>query len=174
MIKKCNDHYKFDLETAPGGLAPSDNANFYREDIPVLFFFTHIHEDYHRPGDDIEKVNVEGSKRILHMVYDVVTEVANAKDRPAFTEENSQALPKDFRQKMMQQRELALQRQQARGAAGSARSRARMRRLGFSPPAPCWGSPRWFELRRARAPLLGRVCARRPWPGISTRMAGSS
>ena len=36
------------------------------------------------------------------MVYDVVTEVAGARERPAFTEENSQALPKDFRQKMMQ------------------------------------------------------------------------
>ena len=102
LVKKYNDHYKFNLETAPGGLAPSDNSNFYREDIPVLFFFTHVHEDYHLPGDDIEKVNVEASEKILYMVYDVVTEVAEAKERPAFTKENSQALPKDFQQKMME------------------------------------------------------------------------
>ena len=41
----------FDLEFDPSGLAPSDHASFYRSEIPVLFFYTGRHEDYHRPSD---------------------------------------------------------------------------------------------------------------------------
>ena len=102
LVKKYNERYKFNLETAPGGLAPSDNTNFYREGIPVLFFFTNIHEDYHLPGDDPGKVNSGGTERILRMVFDVVCDVAQAEERPAFTKEDSRALPKDFQKRMME------------------------------------------------------------------------
>ncbi len=102
LLAKYNDKYGFALETAPGGLAPSDNTNFYRKGIPVLFFFTNIHEDYHLPGDDPEKVNAAAAERILRMVFEVVHEVAQAEERPGFTKEDSRALPKDFQERMME------------------------------------------------------------------------
>ena len=40
-------------------MGTSDHTSFYLKNIPVLFFFTGTHEDYHKPSDDVEKVNFE-------------------------------------------------------------------------------------------------------------------
>jgi len=47
------------------GIGPSDHTSFYLKNIPVLFFFTGQHTDYHKPSDDVEKVNFAGEKTIL-------------------------------------------------------------------------------------------------------------
>jgi Zn-dependent M28 family amino/carboxypeptidase len=46
----------------------SDHASFYRKDIPVLFFFTGVHSDYHRPGDHSDKINLVGMAAIGQIV----------------------------------------------------------------------------------------------------------
>lgn len=51
------------------GAGPSDHASFYHSETPVLHFFTGQHEDYHKPSDDIEKINFEGLKKVAHLVY---------------------------------------------------------------------------------------------------------
>jgi len=51
----------------------SDHASFYRKDIPVLFFFTGVHSDYHRPGDHSDKINLEGMGSIGQIVGGVMT-----------------------------------------------------------------------------------------------------
>lgn len=55
-----------DLNThlTPDGFGPSDQSSFYARKIPVVYFFTGLHEDYHRPGDSAEKINVEGAIKI--------------------------------------------------------------------------------------------------------------
>ncbi len=55
----------------------SDHASFYRQDIPVLFFFTGVHSDYHRPGDHSDKINREGMAAIGSIVAGVVQTVGN-------------------------------------------------------------------------------------------------
>lgn len=50
----------------------SDHASFYRKDIPVLFFFTGVHTDYHRPGDHADKINLEGMAAIGSIVGGVM------------------------------------------------------------------------------------------------------
>ena len=52
----------------PSGKGPSDHTSFYLKDIPVLHFFTGQHEDYHKPGDDTEKINFEGIKTVADMI----------------------------------------------------------------------------------------------------------
>jgi hypothetical protein len=47
------------------GVGPSDHTSFYLKDIPVLFFFTGQHSDYHKPSDDVEKINFAGEKQVL-------------------------------------------------------------------------------------------------------------
>lgn len=47
------------------GIGPSDHTSFYLKNIPVLFFFTGQHSDYHKPTDDAEKVNYDGVKEVL-------------------------------------------------------------------------------------------------------------
>jgi len=46
----------------------SDHASFYRKDIPVLFFFTGMHSDYHRPGDHTDKLNLPAMGSIGQIV----------------------------------------------------------------------------------------------------------
>ena len=64
----------------------SDHASFYREDIPVLFFFTGAHQDYHKPSDDWDKIDYQGEKEILNFVYDLIVQLSTNKEKPIFTE----------------------------------------------------------------------------------------
>lgn len=65
------------LAKAPDGFGPSDHSSFYGEGIPVLHFFSNTHEDYHRPTDDWEKVNVEGIERVVELTARVVRRLAS-------------------------------------------------------------------------------------------------
>jgi hypothetical protein len=47
------------------GIGPSDHTPFYMKNIPVLFFFTGQHSDYHKPSDDTDKVNFPGEQQVL-------------------------------------------------------------------------------------------------------------
>ena len=67
----------------------SDHYNFYRKDIPSLFFFTGIHKDYHTPRDEADLVNYEGLKLISDLAEQVIDNAANRNDRLEF-----KALPK--------------------------------------------------------------------------------
>ena len=66
------------------GTGPSDHTSFYRKDIPVLFFFTGAHSDYHKPSDDADKINYAGELVILKFIYKVI-ESSNKKGKLAFT-----------------------------------------------------------------------------------------
>ncbi|MEQ8423534.1 MAG: M28 family peptidase, partial [Cyclobacteriaceae bacterium] len=54
------------------GVGPSDHTSFYLQDIPVVHFFTGQHEDYHKPGDDAEKLNYDGMVKISAMISRIV------------------------------------------------------------------------------------------------------
>ena len=64
------------VRASPGGLGPSDHSNFYQRDIPVMFFFTGDHDDYHTPRDHAWLVNPEGAARIIDLAGDLVEEFA--------------------------------------------------------------------------------------------------
>jgi hypothetical protein len=61
------------VKTDSSGSGPSDHASFYRKDIPVLFFFTGSHSDYHKASDDAEKINYEGQRAIVKYIYNIIT-----------------------------------------------------------------------------------------------------
>ncbi|GGG37083.1 M28 family peptidase [Bizionia arctica] len=65
----------FKLIESESGVGPSDHTSFYLQDIPVLHFFTGQHEDYHKPGDDSEKLNYEGMDAISNYIFDIITEL---------------------------------------------------------------------------------------------------
>jgi hypothetical protein len=62
----------------------SDHYSFYKKDIPVLFFFTGLHPDYHSPRDEADKVNYEGLKIISDLVDKIVLEFANTSEKLLF------------------------------------------------------------------------------------------
>ncbi|HEX7847477.1 MAG TPA: M20/M25/M40 family metallo-hydrolase, partial [Chitinophagaceae bacterium] len=74
----------FTIKIDSSGTGPSDHTSFYRKDIPVLFYFTGLHTDYHKPSDDADKVNYEGEKQIIQHILNTI-ESLNNKGRLAFT-----------------------------------------------------------------------------------------
>ena len=68
------------------GFGPSDHSSFYTKEIPVLFFFTGLHSDYHRPSDDWDLVNYQGIVRILDLVKNVVVELDSDAGAPDYIE----------------------------------------------------------------------------------------
>jgi hypothetical protein len=59
----------------------SDHYNFVKKDIPILFFSTGIHTDYHSPRDIIEKIDFKKMELITRTMYDIGLTVANKKTR---------------------------------------------------------------------------------------------
>ncbi|MFT3682258.1 MAG: M20/M25/M40 family metallo-hydrolase [Ferruginibacter sp.] len=74
----------FSVKTDSSGVGPSDHTSFYRKGIPVLFFFTGLHADYHKPGDDAEKINYNGELQVLKYTYGII-EAINKKGKITFT-----------------------------------------------------------------------------------------
>lgn len=65
------------------GTGPSDHTSFYRKDIPVLFYFTGLHTDYHKPTDDADKVNYDGELQIINHINKLI-EFADQKGKLTF------------------------------------------------------------------------------------------
>ena len=74
----------FTIKFDSSGTGPSDHTSFYRKDIPVLFFFTGAHSDYHKPTDDADKINYNGELQVVKYIYNVI-DAANKKGKFAFT-----------------------------------------------------------------------------------------
>lgn len=66
----------------------SDHYNFARQGIPILFFFNGVHDDYHRPSDEVEKVDFEKATRIVRLVYYLGLEIADNDARPVWNPES--------------------------------------------------------------------------------------
>ena len=66
------------------GYGPSDHYPFYAAGVPVLHFFTSTHEDYHRPSDDVEKVNIEGTARIAGLVAETALKLSSRAERLSY------------------------------------------------------------------------------------------
>ena len=76
---------QFILTLNADGYGPSDHSSFYAKQIPVLFFWTGTHADYHKPSDTADKINYEDESRILGVVANIVQNVAAADKRPTYT-----------------------------------------------------------------------------------------
>lgn len=84
LLDRLNKKYDFALKKVPGGMGPSDQASFYAKGLPVLFFFTGEHVDYHKPSDTADKINVQGMVRIADMGEEIVENFATRQDRPEY------------------------------------------------------------------------------------------
>lgn len=85
VLEQANERGQFNLFKVATGYGPSDHQSFYEAGIPVIFFFTGLHNDYHRPTDDFDKINFGGLTRITDTVSNVTLQLATRKDRPRYT-----------------------------------------------------------------------------------------
>lgn len=67
------------MSKVPDGIGPSDHASFSTKDVPVLHFFTDLHDDYHRATDDVVRINAEGMLRVVGVAEKLARALA---DRP--------------------------------------------------------------------------------------------
>lgn len=77
-----NDYFTNRYDSS--GRGPSDHTSFYLRNIPVLFFFTGLHSDYHKPTDDADKINYVGEYRIIQYILALI-KAADKKGKLAFT-----------------------------------------------------------------------------------------
>lgn len=81
----------FNVKVDSSGTGPSDHTSFYRKDLPVLFLFTGLHLDYHKPDDDADRINYEGEKEIVRYVQRLV-QATKAEEAMAFTKTKEQSM----------------------------------------------------------------------------------
>ncbi len=91
LLAKYNADSSFALKLEPDGFGPSDHASFYGKNIPVLFFFTGTHTDYHKPSDDWDKINYSGEEKVVRYVYSIAREVDGQKEKPLYARVESSA-----------------------------------------------------------------------------------
>jgi len=84
ILDQAESHSAFKYENSPGGYSSSDHTSFVAKGIPVLFFFSGLHSDYHKPSDTWEKINADSAAHLLDLVSNVALRLDNAADRPTF------------------------------------------------------------------------------------------
>ena len=71
----------------------SDHWTFYQARIPSIYVHTGLHGDYHRPSDDVEKINVDGIRLITGYLLEKVDQFADAETLPTFRSESRMDTP---------------------------------------------------------------------------------
>jgi hypothetical protein len=84
LTDDLNKPFDFKLMKVPGGSGPSDHASFYAKRVPVLFFFTGTHRDYHRPTDTPDKINAAGLLKVVDYVQALADHYAAVKQKPDY------------------------------------------------------------------------------------------
>ena len=93
-IMAADTEKPFQLTLNEDGFGPSDHSSFYARQIPVLFFWTGTHNDYHKPSDTFEKINYEDEALILKMVARIVNQLDTADKRLTYTTAKSDPAPR--------------------------------------------------------------------------------
>ena len=93
LVQRLAEGKDLNVKLSSEGYGPSDHTSFYVENIPVLFFFTGVHEDYHTPEDDVEKINLSGEKLVAEFVHDLIIEAANVPESLVYQEAGPKEQP---------------------------------------------------------------------------------
>ena len=86
LLKAHNETYNFKLGFSKEGYGPSDHSSFYSYDIPVFFFSTGAHMEYHTPKDKPSKINYRGLKEVTNYIYDLTKNLASSNMKLTFQE----------------------------------------------------------------------------------------
>lgn len=84
VINTQDKKLPFGIKIDSSGSGPSDHTSFYRKDIPVLFFFTGQHKDYHRPSDDADRINYNGELQVINYIESIIDKLNKQNQKLAF------------------------------------------------------------------------------------------
>ncbi len=82
LVRRAADAARMGVNLTQGTFAPSDQTSFVARGVPVLFFFTGNHGDYHTPDDDAARLDAEGEAHVLEVVSRTLRELLDAEERP--------------------------------------------------------------------------------------------
>lgn len=85
MVDQLKQNSPLNITTSQGGRGPSDHASFYNQNIPVLFFHTGLHPQYHKPTDDWPLIHTTEIEQVTRLAWLFVDHLANADTGPSFT-----------------------------------------------------------------------------------------
>jgi hypothetical protein len=91
LVYAKSDTSVIKLTLSDEGYGPSDHSSFYGKNIPVLFYFTGAHLDYHTPSDTYDKINYDGMVKISDLIFTMASELATARERLKFKESGPKA-----------------------------------------------------------------------------------
>lgn len=84
ILEQAKGSSQLQLELSKSGYASSDHTSFVVKQIPVLFFFSGLHSDYHKPSDTWEKINPDSAALVVNVVGKAAMEIASEPQKPAF------------------------------------------------------------------------------------------
>jgi aminopeptidase YwaD len=84
LLEQEQSKSTFKIEYSAGGYSASDHTSFVAKKIPVLFFFSGLHSDYHKPSDTWEKINAPSAAHLLDFIDDIALKLDSASERTAF------------------------------------------------------------------------------------------
>ena len=84
VLEQAETNSPLKFEASQGGYASSDQTSFMSKRIPVLFFFSGLHSDYHKPSDTWEKINPDFAVQLLNVVAKITLDIADEAEKPAF------------------------------------------------------------------------------------------
>ena len=84
LLEQEQSKSPFKFEYSAGGYSASDHTSFVAKQIPVLFFFSGLHSDYHKPSDTWDKINAPAAAHLLDFIDDVAVKIDSEPQRTAF------------------------------------------------------------------------------------------
>lgn len=93
LLDEEKSKFSFHFEYSASGYAASDHTSFVGKQIPVLFFFSGLHSDYHKPSDTADKINAPDAAKLLDFIDDVALKIDSANQRVAYVQVNENRLP---------------------------------------------------------------------------------
>jgi hypothetical protein len=85
-IEELNKNVGLSLDYSDSGFGSSDHTSFTTKHIPVLFLFSGLHSDYHKPSDTADKINAAGAQKVISLAYLALDRIGNDNERPRYTE----------------------------------------------------------------------------------------
>lgn len=84
LVEEVGGSVGLTIKPSPEAGGRSDHAQFVRNEIPSMHFFSGHHSDYHKPSDDADKINAAGGAMVISLVYRVADRLARREGRPSF------------------------------------------------------------------------------------------
>lgn len=86
IINECNDRVGLKLQLSGGGqfFGASDHYSFYLKNVPVIFFFTGMHPEYHTPADQVPTINIQGIRQCADLAEGILLKLTTMEQKPEY------------------------------------------------------------------------------------------